>query len=429
MVANLTTPLLGIVSTMAIGRLGDAALLGGVALASVTLDCVLWLFGFLRMGTVALTAQALGAGDHLEVKATPLRGLILAAGLGILLAATGSLLASPIFIALGGSAAVVKAAALYFAIRLLAAPFTLGNLVLLGWFVGQARMKIALGLQVGINLVNIALTLLFVLGLDLGIAGAALAAVIAEVSGFAAGALIAWGRLRGMHALPPGRLLDRARLTRMLAINRDIMIRTALLIGAFLMFTARSAREGDVVLAANSVLNNVLMIGSFFLDGLALSAEQLCGLFLGARDRAGFARAVVLVRRWSLAFGAALTLAFLGFGTLLIDALTTSAEVRQAAREALVLAALGPGLGALAYCYDGVFIGAGWASAMRNLMLAAFGIFLTAFVLLTPYGNAGLWWALLIFLAARGLLQMARYPALLRSAFAPVPLTPATARP
>ncbi|MGB3864489.1 MAG: MATE family efflux transporter, partial [Xanthobacteraceae bacterium] len=306
------------------------------------------------------------------------------------------------------------------------AAFMLGNYVILGWLVGQARTALALAIQVGINLVNMALTIVFVLLLGWGIAGAAVATVIAETAGFASGLTLARALLGPGYHVSHARLFDRARWLRMLSVNRDIMIRTAALIGAFLFFTAQGARAGDRVLAANAVLYNFLMIGSFFLDGLANAAEQLCGQTFGGRDRKGFTRAVRLVLAWSVGFGVAMSLVFIVAGDHLIDLITTSPEVRLAARADMLLAALAPACGVLAYCFDGVFIGAAWAREMRNLMVAAFAIYIGVWFVLTPLGNTGLWMAFLVFLLARGLLQAMRYPALQRATFGPVLLTPAS---
>jgi MATE family multidrug resistance protein len=418
MLANLTTPFLGVVATAAVGRLGEPYLLGGVAIASIVFDCMFWLFGFLRMGTVAFTAQAVGADDRLEIRAVLARALLIALFVGVLLIALHAPVSALIFSLMGGSEAVTGAARQYFAIRLWSAPFVLANYVLLGWLVGQARTGTALALQVIINVVNMATTAWLVLGLGTGIAGAAIAAVIAEGIGLIAGAAVAWRSLGGRIGVPRDVLLDRSKLLHMLGINRDIMIRTAALIAAFLFFTAQGARAGDNVLAANAVLNNFILIGSFFLDGLANAAEQLCGRSVGARDRHGFAQAVKLVTLWGFVFGATVTLIFLLAGGPLIDAITTSPEVRAAARNFMWLAALAPVCGVMAYSFDGIYIGATWARDMRNLMVASFIIYLAAWWLLQPLGNNGLWGALLVFFMARGLLQAWRYPALARSTFA-----------
>ncbi|CAN5193410.1 MATE family efflux transporter [soil metagenome] len=417
MLANLTTPLLGIVSTAAIGRLGDPHLLGGVAMASIAFDCIFWLFGFLRMATVAFTAQAVGAHDRVEISAILLRALLLGALIGLTLIALRTPLAALVFAIMGGSDAVTSAARSYFFIRLWSAPLMLGNYVILGWLVGQARTGIALTLQVGINLINMALTALLVLQFDFGIAGAAIATVSAETVGFTAG-LIAIARLPGRRLdLPRAILFDRARLLKLFAVNRDIMIRTAALIAAFLFFTAQGARAGDLTLAANAVLNNFVMIGSFFLDGLATAAEQLCGQGFGARNRAQFTRAVRLVIGWSTAFGVGVTLLFAVTGPALIDLITTSPEVRLAARQFMWLAALAPASGVLAYAFDGIYIGSAWARDMRNLMLLSLALYFGAWVLLAPLGNTGLWLSFLVFLLSRGALQAWRYPAMLRMSF------------
>jgi len=418
MVANLTTPLIGIVSTMAIGRLSDATLLGGVAMASVLFDCIFWLFGFLRMSTVAFAAQSLGAGEASELRAILIRGFVVAALIGAALILLQIPLAGILFGAMGGSAGVTRAAKTYFTIRIWSAPLALANYVMLGWLVGQARARLALGTQVTINLTNVAATVLLVLALDLGIAGAAIAAVVAETAGLLLGILVAQRLSRGQAAISRATLFDRTKLMRLLAVNRDILIRTAALIAAFLFFTAQGARAGDVTLAANAVLNNFLMISGFFLDGLANAAEQLCGRAYGARDKSGFAGAVTLVLIWGFGFALAVAAIFALAGTALIDIMTASTEVRRIARDYLPFVIFAPLLGVFAFAYDGIYIGATWARDMRNLMLLSLVIFLGAWLVLRSFGNAGLWGALLVHYAARGGLEALRYPALLKASFA-----------
>src|SRR5882757_10822544 len=239
MIANLTTPLIGIVSTTAIGRLGDATLLGGVAMASVLFDCLFWLFAFLRMGTVAFTAQSVGAGETPELRAILVRGFIVAALIGTTLIALQIPLAAVLLGAMGGSEGVTRAAKTYFTIRIWSAPLALANYVVLGWLIGQARAALALATQVAINVVNMVATVLLVLVFDAGIAGAAIAALIAEATGLLLGILTARRLSHGQLALARATLLDREKLIRLLAVNRDIMIRTAALITAFLFFTAQ----------------------------------------------------------------------------------------------------------------------------------------------------------------------------------------------
>ena len=336
MVANLTTPLIGVISTIAIGRLGDATLLGGVAITSVVFDCLFWLFSFLRNSTVAFTAQALGADELEEIRALLVRGLIIAALVGFGLIILQVPLAAILLDAMGGSEGVTGAARAYFAIRIWSAPIVLANFVVLGWLIGQARAGLALLIQIAINFINMAATVLLVIGMGAGIEGAAIAAVVAEAVGLVLGILVARTITHQPLNVPRAALLDRAKLLRMLSVNRDIMIRTAALIAALLFFTAQGARSGDVTLAANAVLNNLLLISAFFLDGLANAAQQLCGQAYGARDRAAFSGAVRLVLAWGFGFAVAVALTFALFGPWLIRIMTASSDVQQTDRKSVV---------------------------------------------------------------------------------------------
>ncbi len=421
--SSATTPLLGVVATAVIGRLGQAHLLGAVAMSSVVFDCMFWLFAFLRMGTVALTAQALGRGDIAEERATLFRALLVAAAIGLALIAMQVPLARGIYSLMGASGEVTRAAETYFHVRIWSAPFALANYVLLGWFVGLGRATIALALQVAINLIDAVAIVVLVLWLDLGVAGAGLAALIAEAIGMAAGLVIAL-RIVGPHVPDRARLFDRARLVRLFLINRDIMIRTAALIVGWGFFAAQGARQGDVVLAANSVLHNLVLVGAFFLDGFASAAEQLCGRAIGARNVTAFSRAVKLSLSWGFGFGVATTLTMLAIGPFLIDLMTASAEVRLAARAYLVYAGLASVVGVFAFTYDGIYIGATWTRDMRNLMAVTIVLYFAAWWLTRPLANTGLWIAILVFLGTRGALQAARYPALVRATFTSATVPP-----
>jgi multidrug resistance protein, MATE family len=392
-------------------------------MASVIFDCLFWLFGFLRMSTLAFTAQSLGAGEPCELRPILMRGLFVAALIGAGLIILQIPLAAILFRVMGGSEGVTRAAKIYFTIRIWSAPLALANYVVLGWLIGQARARLALGVQIAINVINMAATALLVLVLDVGIAGAAIAAVVAEAFGLILGVLIARRLTHGKLGIPRATLLDRAKLMRMLAVNRDIMIRTASLIAVFLFFTAQGARAGDVTLAANAVLNNFLLISAFFLDGLANAAEQLCGRAYGARDRVAFSSATRLVILWGFAFALVVTAIYALFGPRLIDIMTASEDVRRGARDYLWFVVVSPLLAVFAFGYDGIFIGATWARDMRNLMMLSLLIFLAAWLALRSFGNAGLWGAFLVHYAARGGLQALRYPALLRASFPQKPLS------
>ena len=415
--SHVTTPLLGLVGATVIGRLGEAHLLGAVALGAVIFDFLFWTFGALRMATAGLTAQATGAGSTREVDLTLARALTVALLVGMALVALQSPIGLAAFRLAGASEAVTEALRAYFFIRIWSAPFTLANYAVLGSVLGRGRTDIGLLLQVAINLVNIALTLAFVLGLGWGVPGVALAAVIAEAAGLILG-FAALHRL-GSHPFRVERrvLLDPTALGRTLAINRDITVRTAALIAAFGAFTALSARAGDLILAANAVLENMFLIGGYFLDGFATAAETLCGQALGARDERGFRRAVRLSLLWCLGFGLAVSGLFLVTGSAFIDLVTTNGEVRELARDYLVFAALAPLVGAAAFAFDGIYVGATWTGALRNLMLVALAAFGLTLFALQGIGNTGLWMAFLAFLGARAFGQALLYPRLAAESF------------
>ncbi len=417
MVANLTTPLIGIVSTIAIGRLGDATLLGGVAIASVIFDCLFWLFAFLRMSTVAFTAQALGAGETQELRALLVRGFIVAALIGGCLIVLQMPLAAILLGAMGGSEGVTRAAKIYFTIRIWSAPLALANYVVLGWLIGQARARLALGVQIAINVINMAATVLLVLVLRRRDRRRCDRRRDRRSGGAVLGVLIARRLTRGQPEIPRATLFDRTKLLRMLTVNRDIMIRTASLISVFLFFTAQGARAGDVTLAANAVLNNFLLISAFFLDGLANAAEQLCGrAYRRARPQRLFRRGAAgdRVGLWLCVASPPCSRCS---APALIDLMTPAPTSGNMRAHYLGFVVLAPLLGVFAFAYDGIYIGATWARDMRNLMVLSLLIFLAAWLSLRSFGNAGLWAALLVHYAARGGLQALRYPAMLRASF------------
>jgi MATE family multidrug resistance protein len=416
--SHVTTPLLGLVDATVIGRLGEAHLLGAVALGAVIFDFVFWSFGSLRMATAGLTAQATGAGNRHEVDVTLARAFLVAAITGLLLILLQWPIAAMAFSMAGASAAVTEALSTYFFIRIWAAPFTLANYVILGSTLGRGRTDLGLLLQVAINVANIVLTMALVLGLDLGIAGAAIGTALAEVLGVGLGILVLRRLGSNPLAVTWAEVLNRAAMLQTLAMNRDIMIRNVALILAFSIFSAMGARSGDVTLAANAVLYNMFLIGGYFLDGFATAAETLCGQCIGARDERGFRRAIRLSLGWSLGFGLAVSALFLIAGGPFIDFVSTNPDVRAYARHYLVFAALTPLMGAAAFAFDGIYTGATWTRSMRDLMLIAFAVYAGILLAAGSLGNTALWIALLAFLSARGLGQFLLYPRLARKTFA-----------
>ncbi|VAW12755.1 DNA-damage-inducible protein F [hydrothermal vent metagenome] len=416
--AFLSTPLVGLVDTIIIGRLGEVSLLGGIAVGAILFDVIFVVFNFLRMGTTGLTAQASGRDDRTEINAILFRTLAFAiAAAAVLIVVHKPALVFGLEV-MEASPGVSAAASTYFTIRILAAPFELANYAILGWFLGLGRAGIGLALQTLLNGVNIGFSVWFVVGLDWGVEGVAWGTFIGQAVATVAGLALVTA-IHGRSILVPWAVIFSADgFGRLLSINRDIMVRSAALIFAFGFFTVQGSRQSELILAANAVLMNFLMIAGYFLDGFATAAEQLVGTAIGRRSRAMVQRAVRLTVGWGIGLGGAASLVFLGLGPVFIDMITTSPEVRAAARQYLVWAALTPLAGVLAFEFDGVFIGATWGREMRNMMLVALAIGGVVWWLALPVlGNHGLWLALHAFLLARGLTLMARYPACLARAF------------
>ena len=410
-IGGVTTPLVGITDMAVIGRLGDAALVGAVALGALLFDFLGTTFNFLRMGTTGLVAQALGAEDLAEQRAVLWRALLIAAVAGLAIVALQGPILWAFERAMGASEAVDAATAAYFEVRVLALPVMFATSVILGWLLGQALAGRALVLQFLLAGANIVLSVWFVLGLGWGIAGVAAASVAAEVIAFLAGiALVA--RVLGPAIRPRlSEVMAVAAFGRMIVVNRDIMIRSIVLMAAFTIFAAIGARGGDAILAANAILMNFILVAAFFLDGLAAAAEQLAGRAVGARWRPAFDRAVSLTVVWGFVVAAVLSAAFHLAGGLAIDLMTTADDVRAVAREFLPWAALCPLAGVLAYQMDGVYIGATWTRTMRDMMLLSFALFAVAAAVAAPIlGNHGLWLALWVFLGARGITLLSQIP-------------------
>lgn len=417
--SNATTPLIGFADTVVVGRLGEPHLIGAVAVAANIFSALYWTFGFLRMGTTGLTAQAVGAREKTEVAANLMRALIIAGVTGIAMIILQSLIAFAAFGAMGASQEVESPARLYFDIRIWSTPAGLMNFALLGWFIGLGRATLAFWIQLFLNGLNIILAVLLVVSFELGVMGVALAAFLAEWMAAIVGLGIAARELRRRGAFAAlGQVLDGTRLRRALVVNVDIMIRTLAVLTAFVFFTARGAQSGDVTLAANAVLFSMAMVATYLLDGFAFAAETLVGQSIGAKRIGRFRDAVYLSTTWAGVVGVILTLAIWMLGPSLIDFMTTSTAVREGARIYLPWAALMPIVSVWCFQLDGIFIGAARTGDMRNMMLISLAVFFVAWSVLQPlYGNHGLWAAMLVFNVVRALTLLSRYSALERTAF------------
>ncbi len=411
MLANATTPLIGFVDAAVIGRLGDAALIGGVAIGATIFNALYWGVGFLRMSTTGFAAQAVGARDQTEIAATLARALLV--GLAISLAIL--VLQVPIRRAflwiMGGSDAVQAAATAYYDWRIWAAPAGLINFTLLGWFIGLGRTMTAFWLQLIANLFNIAFALLFVPVMGWGVSGVGLAAFLAETAAAAAGLALAWREARARGASTQlSTILASVKLRAMFAANRDIMIRTVCILAATQIFIRFSASGGDAVLAANAILTSILYITYYLLDGYAHAAETLVGQSVGARDRARLDATVSLTALAAGITGILVSLVILLAGPDIIAFMTTNTEVRAIAARFLPWAAVLPFIGVWCFLFDGVFIGATRTGAMRDMMLISFVVYLAALAVLFPLlGNHGLWAAHSVFFAARAVTLWSAY--------------------
>jgi MATE family multidrug resistance protein len=419
MLSNVSEPLIGVVNTAVIGQLKEPYYIGAIAVGALIFSFIFWGFGFLRMSTGGLSAQALGAGDRTELVAVLIRALMIGLAAGIGLVVLSPFIRDAAFDLVGGSPEIRAHGETYFNYRIFAAPAALSNYCVMGWFIGQSRAKLAFVVQLFLNLTNMALSAFLVLGLGMTSDGVGLAALIAEWSAVTLALVLAAMILRGMGAhISWPRILDPVRFKRTLLMNGDVMIRTLCLVFAFTFFTARGARAGDVVIAANAVLLNLFEVSAYLIDGFAYASEALVGQSVGARNRQRFRAAVWLTSVWAMVLGVICSLIIWFFGPALIDLMTLSPEVRETARTYLPWVAVSPVLGVICFQFDGIFTGAMATKDMRNMMIVSLGVFLLAWWMLEGrYGNHGLWAALNIFFIARGITFATRLPSLERRAF------------
>jgi len=414
--SNITVPILGAVDTAVVGQLGKAAPVAAVGVGAIIITSFYWLFGFLRMGTTGLVAQAVGSKDESEVRAYLLRALIL----GLLAGFFIFLLRTPLM-ELGlwispASSDVEKLAQKYISIRVWSAPAAIGLYGIVGWLIALERTKSVLFLQFFMNGVNVLLDIWFVLVLNWGVQGVAIATVIAEVSALILGLFICYDRFKD-KSWPTLRIVfSIARLKNMLSINLDILLRSIILEVIFVSFLLYGGKFGDVKLAANQVLLQFLHIAAHGLDGFALAAETLVGQAFGKKDRSILRKSIIVSSKLAFLLSCIMAISFLLFGSSLIDLMTTAENVRLEAKSYIIFITLVPILGVSAYMLDGIFIGATKTKDMRNMMFITLIFYVIAVLLLVPYfQNTGLWSALLISFIVRGATLAFRYPSLEKS--------------
>lgn len=415
--SNAMIPLQGAIDTAVIGNLGEASYLAAVALGAAVIQLMFVVFNFLQMGVSGLTAQALGAGDGRRVLNTLIRAGVIALAVSVALIAFKLPLRAGVLSLFAGSAEAKALAATYIDIRIWGAPAELMNYALMGWFAGQGQTRRLFEMQAVTSITNIALNLFFVLVLGWGVAGVALGTLIAAFTGLGFGL---WRmRARAAQVMPDdwrlewGRILRGPELAQVMALNRDIMIRTLLLTGSFAWMTRLGSIQGDVILAANGILLQFVFLASNGLDGFAMAAEALVGQSLGARSRARLRRAVLVSSLSALVLAALISAVFTALAEPVIHLFTNIAAVRAAAQAHALWATCMPLVAVLAYQFDGVFIGATAGPAMRNAMIVASGLFFPlGWVMTQTLGNHGLWAAMWIWMLLRALTLALAYPAL-----------------
>lgn len=390
--ANLTVPLAGLVDAAILGHLDQIKFLAGVALGSIVFDYVFWSFGFLRMATTGMTAQSFGRGDLEAAERVLRRALLLAATAGVAIVLLRQPLADLALGLLSGSPETEAAAREYYNARVWGAPAALLNLCFLGWFLGREESRVALCMTAAANFTNIALDYLFILEFGWAAEGAGWATATSQYVQLAV-ALVFFLRRRTGAGWDWRRLLDRDKLAMMFRLQRDIFIRTLLLVSAVALFTDGSARLGTDVLAANTLLLRLFTVASFAIDGVAYAVESLAGVLFGADERTLLRRLV----RWAMLVAVGFALLFvsplLAAPAWTLGFLTSHEEiVRLGAAFAWWLLPVLV-IGAVAFVYDGLFLGLTAGRTLRNAMLLSAGFYLPLALWAVHVGSPHLLWA------------------------------------
>lgn len=391
MLAQAAIAATGVVDTAVMGLYGDKSDLAAVAIASVAFSFIYWGFGFLRMSTTGLVAQALGREDQAAARATLQRGLLLGAAFGLAIFALSPLLRLGVFAPFGAEADVVALADGYFAARVWGAPALLTQYAITGWLLGTGRTGALLAMQIVMNGVNIVLDVWFVAGLGWGPAGIGAGTAIAEWVSLVFGLALIWRSLKREQGL-----LDRAALMALFNANRDILIRTLALLFAFAWFVRSGAQMGTAQLAGNEVLLQFITVAAFVLDGFAFVAEKEVGEAYGARSVARLRRAMRLTSELAFGFGIVISIAYLVGGAAIIERFVNDREARAAALAFLPYCAAVPLIGVAAFQLDGFFLGATQGRAMRNAAIVVTAAYVALDLTLRPvWGNTGVWLAFL----------------------------------
>ena len=410
-VSNFSIPLLGAVDTALMGRLESVHYLGAVGIGGIIFSFIYWGFGFLRMATTGLTAQAFGKRDLQECGRLLLRAIGIGIAASLLLFILQWQLADVSFRLIGTSPEVEHLARVYFHIRIYAAPATLCLHAFHGVFLGVQNARYPMLLTIVVNLVNIVLNLVFVWLLGMKVEGVALATVIAQYVGLFLAVLLFSRYYRGLlRAWRFREVLALSQLKRFLNISGDIFIRTCCLVFSHAVFTAKSAALSDTVLAVNTILLQFINLMSYAIDGFAFAAESLIGKYKGAQDMRNLKKTTRQIFLWAFLFGGVIMLIFVLFGEQLLHLFTDQMPLIEQAKPYLIWIIVASVVNVAAYIWDGIFLGATASKALRNSVILSTLLFLSAIYLLIPFGNHGLWGALTVLLVARGISLTALAP-------------------
>ena len=406
-VSNITVPLLGLIDVAIVGHLGSAAYIGAIAVGGMLFNIIYWLFGFLRMGTSGMTSQAFGQRDLKEVT----RVLLRAVGVGLFIALCLLLLQYPIrkiaFLLIDATPEVRELATVYFNICVWGAPAVLGLYGFAGWFIGMQNSRFPMFIAITQNVVNIVASLSFVYLLDMKIEGVALGTLIAQYAGFFMASLL-WLRYYGRLkiAFRWQEIIGKTAMKRFFQVNSDIFFRTLCLVAVTTFFTSTGARQGDVVLAVNTLLMQLFTLFSYIMDGFAYAGEAMTGRYIGARNNTGLQRMIRLLFRWGWGLSLSFTILYMIGGQDFLGLLTNDTTVINAAGSYYYWVLAIPLAGFAAFLWDGILIGATATRLMLYSMLVASGMFfLIYYIFYALMGNHALWMAFLIYLSLRGIMQ------------------------
>ncbi len=417
--SNITVPLLGLVDVAIVGHMGSANYIGAIAVGGMAFNIIYWIFAFLRMGTSGLTSQALGRRDMPEVVHTLLRAIVIGLGIALVLLVLQYPLRELIYRLISPEADIYLLAVTYYNICIWGAPAMLALYSLTGWFIGMQNTRAPMGVAISQNIINIIASLTLVFGFGMKVEGVALGTVIAQYAGLFIG-IGFWLRyyLRLKKFILPQAIWKREEMVRFFNVNKHIFLRTFCLVGVMLYFTSAGARQGELILAANTILMELYLLVSYVMDGFAFAGEALGGRFIGAQNRTAFDEMLRRVTFWSILVTLLFTAVYYFFGHGILTLLTNEQEVIATAQTYLYGAAIVAITGTAAFILDGIFIG---ATATRDMLLSVFLstllFFLLYFLLRDIMGNHGLWLAYNGYLAFRGLVLYVRLPHLKSTVF------------